>query len=329
MEMMPTPEPKSNEVLVRVAAVSVGRLLDLVARSGNHPYAHFVFPHILGADHSGVVAALGSGVLSVQVGDKVATLPPIFPEDDEMARSGFSELSPALEIIGTHRQGAYAEYVAVPAVNVRTVPEGMTPQEASAVVLSGSVAMNQFNRIGGIAQGTRVIVPGATSALGSTTALLARHLGGEVIVTSRSEEKRQKLRDLGFNHVLDVADENFADQARAAFGGNGAQVIVDNLGDEATWRRGFDALAPGGTVVSSGAFLGLEVPVNLKRLYSLGQRVVGVRTGNLTSLDNLWTHVNAGFRAVVDRSFPLERAAEAHRYVEAGENVGRVTLYVE
>jgi NADPH:quinone reductase-like Zn-dependent oxidoreductase len=328
MEEVPTPRPAPGEVLIRVAAVSVGRLLDLLARSGKHPYAHFTFPHILGAEHSGVVAALGDGVDSVQVGDQVAAFPSVFPEDDEMVRSGFAELSPALQIIGTHRQGAYAEYVAVPAVNVRVVPPEMTPAEASAVMLSGTVAMNQFDRIGGIREGMRVVVPGATSALGSTTALLARHLGATVIVTSRSEQKRSRLRELGFDHVLDATCDDFAVQVKRVFDGKGAQVIVDNLGDEGVWRRGFDALAPGGTVVSSGAFLGLEVPINLKRLYTLGQRVVGVRTGNLTALDNLWTQVHDGFRTIVDRSFPLEDAASAHRYVEADDNVGRVTLTV-
>ena len=74
--------------------------------------------------------------------------------------------------------------------------------------------------------------------------------------------------------------------------------------------------------------VGQELPVDVKRLYSIGQRIIGVRTGNLASLDRLWSEVSAGFRSVIDRSYPLEDAAAAHRYVEAGDNVGRVALPV-
>lgn len=328
MDEVETPEPRAGEVLVRVAAVSVGRLLDLLARSGKHPFAHFEFPHILGAESAGVVTTLGDGVSNVAVGDRVAVFPVIVTGNDEQTRAGYPELSPSVELIGTQRQGAYAEFVRVPAENVRLVPEGMTPLEAICVVLAGAVAMNQFDRVGGVRDHTRVVVQGAASALGSTTALLARHLGADVIVSSRSAAKRQKLRELGFDHALDPCAADFADRVREIYGGRGAQVVVDNLAVEEIWRRGFDALGPGGSVVSSGAFLGSEVPINAKRLYSLGQRVVGVRTGNLASLDRAWLEVQRGFRGVLDRSFPLEDAAAAHTYVEGEDNVGRVGITV-
>ncbi|WP_256974316.1 alcohol dehydrogenase catalytic domain-containing protein, partial [Rhodococcus sp. NCIMB 12038] len=168
-ESVPTPAITPNEVLVRVCAVSVGRLLDLVARSGRHPYAKFTFPHILGAEHAGIVAAIGANVDAVSVGDRVATFPVVTDPACPMAQAGYDELSPTLEIIGTHRQGAYAQFVAVPATNVFPVPADMSPVDAVAVALAGAVAMNQLTRAG-FAEGQRVIVQGATSALGSTTA---------------------------------------------------------------------------------------------------------------------------------------------------------------
>lgn len=327
LDEVATPRPQDGELLIRVAAVAVGRTLDLAARAGLEPFASaVVFPHILGAEHSGTVAAVGRGVTGFAPGDHVATFPVYTAFEDDYTRSGYSEVSPGVRMIGTHRPGAYAEYVAVPAVNVRVAPDGVDPGEAVAVVLAGAVAMNQFVRVGGIHPGMRVVVPGATSALNSTTALLARHLGATVIVTSRDEGKRARLRELGFEHVLSAQDEDFADQVRTVFGGLGAELVVDNLGSEEIWRRCFDALAPGGAVVSSGAFLGLEMPINLRRLYLLSQRVVGVRTGNLASLDLAWAELAAGFRAVIDRTFPLEKAVQAHHYVASSENVGRVIL---
>ncbi|WP_208024500.1 alcohol dehydrogenase catalytic domain-containing protein, partial [Amycolatopsis pithecellobii] len=149
VESVPTPRPGKNEVLVQVAAVSVGRLLDVVARAGRHPWARFTFPHVLGAEHAGLVAATGAGVTTVEVGDRVASFPLIVDEQEEMARAGFPELSPTAQLIGTHRPGADAEYVCVPEANVRVVPDGVTASEAAATLLGATVAMTQFERAGG------------------------------------------------------------------------------------------------------------------------------------------------------------------------------------
>ncbi|MFT4229847.1 MAG: zinc-binding dehydrogenase [Microbacterium sp.] len=326
VDEVPVPEPGSGEILVRVGAVSIGRLLDLVARSGRHPYATFTLPHILGAEHGGTVVALGAGVDRVRVGDRVGVFQLLFPVEDEYTRIGRGDLSPSAQILGTHTQGADAEYVVVPAVNATVVPGDIDPAQVAALAGVGPVAMNQFMQVGGVGEGTRVIVQGATSGLGSTTALLAKHLGATVVVSSRSAAKREKLAALGFEHVLDATRDDFADRAREAFGGGGADVIVDNLGEPSVWEHGFDALAPRGAVVSSGAFLGRQVTVNLQRLYSLGHRIIGVRTGTLEAAAALWEEVHRGYRTAVDRAFPFERAADAHRYVEAGENVGRTVL---
>ncbi|AII11016.1 quinone oxidoreductase family protein [Rhodococcus opacus] len=325
METMPVPPVGPDDILVKVGAVSIGRLLDLAARSGKHPYAKFTFPHVLGAEHAGTVAALGSDVNSVAVGDHVAIFNVVILQEDEYTRSGRADISPNVEIIGTHRPGAYAEYSVVPAANASVVPDGVGPQQAAALASVGAVAANQFARVGGIDKDSRVIVQGATSALGLTTALLAKHLGAQVVVTSRHESKRERLRELGFDHVFDATSPDFSELVRAALGG-GADVVVDNLGAPEVWEHGFDSLKPGGAIVSSGAFLGHTVPLNLLKLYSTGIRIIGVRTGCPESVSSLWTEVGNGFRTVVDRSFSLKDAAEAHRYVEHGSNVGKVVL---
>jgi NADPH:quinone reductase-like Zn-dependent oxidoreductase len=94
------------------------------------------------------------------------------------------------------------------------------------------------------------------------------------------------------------------------------------------WDTSLASLAPTGTLVSSGAFLGRHVEVDLPRLYLQGQRIVGVRSGNAASIADLWTEVDRGFRPVLDTTFPLADAAGAHRYLEDGQNVGRVSLLI-
>lgn len=328
-ETVPVPEIGPGEILVKVGVVSVGRLLDLVARSGKHPYATFSFPHILGAEHAGTVVAVADDVTSISVGDHVAVFNVVITKEDEYTKSGYADISPNVEIIGTHRQGAYGQYVNVPAVNASLVPENVSPEQASALAGVGAVATCQFARVGGVGPGSRVIVQGATSALGLTTAALAQHLGAEVVVSSRHESKRARLKELGFVHVFDAIESDFEEKTRAAFGGKGAHVVVDNLGAQLVWEHGFDSLQPGGAIVSSGAFLGHHVSLNLQKLYSTGIRVIGVRTGTPESVRTLWEEVGKGFRTVVDRSFPMAEAAAAHHYVQEGSNVGKVVLVHE
>lgn len=322
---VPVPELRPDEVLVQVAAVSVGRLLDLTARAGKHPYARFAFPHILGAEHSGQIAALGSEVSGLSVGQHVAGFPVVTCGRCRMCERGYDELCPGLEIIGTHRPGAYADYVAVPASNVYLLPDLLEPVAACALALGGAVAMNQLMRAD-MRPGEWVVVQAAPSALGSITAMLARHLGAQVIVTSRVPEKRSQLEQMGFDHVLDGTDEQFARQVHDLTSGEGADIVVDNIGDPVLWRNSQSALRRGGTLVSSGAFMGHEVPVNLQALYSLGQRIVGVRTANRASAGRLWEEVARGFVPPVAATFPLSEAAAAHRFLEANLNVGRVVL---
>jgi NADPH:quinone reductase-like Zn-dependent oxidoreductase len=173
-----------------------------------------------------------------------------------------------------------------------------------------------------------VLVQGASSALGSTTAAYARHLGAKVIATSRSADKRAAMAAAGADLVLDTNAPDFVKRVREATGGRGVDIAVDNLGDPDVWDATLDSLARGGAVVTSGAFLGGKVGIDLRRVYSDCHRIIGVRTGNPASVTELWTQVENGFRAVVDRTFPIARAADAHRYMEDDSSLGRVALTV-
>lgn len=328
-EYIPVPTPGPGEVLVQVAAVSVGRFLDVAARAGAHPYRGYAFPHVLGAEHAGLVAAVGPGVSTWQAGDRVACFPAVADGTCRFCRDGYQELCPRLELVGTHRPGAYAEYVVVPAGTLYRVPDGISPVQATGLALGGVVAMNQLRRAG-FRPGHWVLVQGASSGLGSVTASLAAHLGGHVIAVSRSEAKRDRLRaTLNVKAALDPTDSEFAGQVRELTGGHGADIVIDNLGEPGLFRLSLESLAPGGTLVTSGSFLGREVFVDLRRLYLNGQRIVGVRTGNPASAAALWAEAGRGFRPLLDATFPLAEAASAHRHLQGEQNTGRVVLIID
>ncbi|WP_240157437.1 alcohol dehydrogenase catalytic domain-containing protein [Pseudonocardia broussonetiae] len=314
-----------GEVAVRVAAVSVGRLLDVSARAGTHPYARIALPHVPGAEHAGTVAAVGAGVGSVRPGDHVAVFPLLGCGDCAACADGATEACPTARITGLHTRGAYAEYTVVPEANVTVVPPGVGPAEAAALALSGAVAQNQFDAAG-LRAGEWVLVLGASSALGSLTTALAVHRGARVIAASRSAAKRERLLALRPEAVVDPVEPGVADRIRELTGGAGVGLVVDDLGDPDLFHTAVDVLAIRGRLVTSGAFLGGKVELDLLTLYSRSQRLIGVRSGNPGSARKVWAAVAEGLRPVIDRTFPVARAAEAHRHLEDSANTGRVVL---
>jgi NADPH:quinone reductase-like Zn-dependent oxidoreductase len=322
-----TPAIGPADVLIRVAATSIGRLLDLSVRAGTHPFAGFRLPHILGAEHAGTVTAVGAGVTSVRVGDRVAVFPVITCGACAACSIDRSEGCTTLQIIGVHRPGAYAEYTAVPASNVQVIEPDVDPVSAAALSLVGPVAMNQLTQAG-VAPGDWVLVQGGASALGSLAAALAMHLGARVIATSRSPLKRFKIEKTGVAAALDPTADDFVALVMGLTGGRGVKVAIDDLGHPLIWSRTMDCLATLGTVVTSGAFLGGNVQLDLLRLCLRSQRILGVRTGTRTSAQQFWSVVDDGFRPVIDRTYPLSRAAEAHAYM-TDSNIGRVALVVD
>lgn len=325
-EDWPDPAPPGpGEVQVRVRAVSVGRLLDIGTRAGSNRYFQGTLPHVLGGEHAGEVAEIGPGVEGLQPGDRVAIFNAVTCGTCPFCQSGQDESCPGVELIGIHRQGAYAELSLVPAANATRIPDDLSFAEAAGLALAGPVAWTQMD-LAGLRAGDWVLINGAASALGSTTAVVAAHLGGRVIGTSRHARKREALVRLGLDAALDAGAAGFEDQVRELTQGQGVRIVVDDIGSAEQWPRLQAVLARHGTVVSSGAFLGETLPLDLRSLYQQSQRIMGVRTATRRGAAAFWSAVATHVRPVLDQSFPLAEAASAHRYVEAGENVGRVLL---
>lgn len=319
------PSPAPGEVLIEVSAVSVGRTLDVAARAGQLQFARIELPHILGAEHAGTVVAAGDPSDNGWIGKRVAVFPVIGCGHCPACKQGREEACRSLELIGIHRPGACAQFSLAPASNLREVPTAVSDVEASALALCGPAARNQLD-LAGVGEGSTVLVIAAGSALGSMTALVAQKMRARVIGTSRSEWKRQQLEGLGVM-ALDLESEEFVGQV-SEIAEDGVDVIVDNIGSRLSWERVLSVLATGGTVASSGAFVGHELPLDLRNLYTRNLCILGVRTGNLCSVARFWDMVDDGLRPIVDRTFSLDDCASAHRYVEGDQNLGRVVLTV-
>ena len=321
------PSPSSGEVVVRVRAVRVGGLLDIGTRAGRNPFARLTFPHILGADFAGDVVEVGEGVDDLKPRDRVAVSPFVSCGQCPACASGRDYGCMSAQLVGVHRPGSYAEMVSVPAKVVRRIPDRITYEQAAALSLSGPVAFTQFS-VAGLEPNDWVLVTAAASGLGLVTALVARALGARVIVTSRKDWKRKMLAERGFEHVLDTDDEGFVGKVAEITGPAGVAIAVDNIASGSMFPKLQASLGRLGLLICSGAQVAEPVQLDMRTLYLKSQSVVGIRTHTQAALDGFWHLAGNGVEALVDRTFSLEEVADAHRYVEAEKNFGRVLLTI-
>lgn len=324
IEDAPAPEPAAGEVLVRVRAVRVGGLLDIGTRAGRNPFARLTFPHILGADFAGDVV---EGAEGFKPGDRVAGVPFIPCGRCEACSIGRDDACPNAQLVGVHRQGSYAELVSVPAKVLRRIPESISYEQAAALALSGPVAITQF-QVAGLEQGDWVVVTAAASGLGLATSLVAQALGARVIACSRKEWKREILRGHGFEAVLSTDDNGFVDQVKELTSGRGVAIAIDNTSSASMFTKLCAVLDRLGVIVCSGALAAETVPLDIRSMYLKSQSVIGIRTHTQAALDAFWRMAEQGIETRIDRSFLLDEVADAHRYVEAEKNFGRVLLKV-
>jgi NADPH:quinone reductase-like Zn-dependent oxidoreductase len=322
------PRVADTEVLVRVRAVRVGGLLDVGTRAGRNPFARISFPHVLGADFSGDVVEVGPAAAGFAAGDRVAGVPFISCGSCYACRRGRDDACAASELVGVHRQGSYAELVSVPARVLRRIPEGIDYEQAAAMAVSGPVALTQLE-VAGFEPGKWVLVTAAASGIGLVTSLVARRLGARVIATSRKEWKREMLRQRGLEAVLDTDSPDFVEVVGDLTRGAGVDIAIDNTSSAAMFTKLCGVLSRLGVIVSSGATVAETVPLDMRSLYLKSQSVIGVRTHTQAGLDGFWSLAVEGIEAHVDSTFPLDEVVEAHRYVEAERNFGRVLLTIE
>ncbi|HEY3632950.1 MAG TPA: NAD(P)H-quinone oxidoreductase [Jatrophihabitantaceae bacterium] len=304
VQEVPDPVPASGEVLVDVAATAVNRA-DLLQRQGHYPPPPGAPPY-LGLECSGTVAALGEGVTGWQVGDEVCAL-----------LSG----------------GGYAERVAVPAGQLLHVPHGLSIVDSAALPEVACTVWSMVFDIGRLQPGETFLMHGGASGVGTLAIQIARRHGARVITTAGSARKVDACRELGADVAINYRDEDFAAVVRAE---GGADVILDNMG-AAYLARNLDALATGGRLVELGMQGGATAELNLGLLMMKRASVHGA-TLRARPADQkarivagteafVWPMIESGDVApVIDRVLPLDQAAEAHRIIEAGDNIGKVVL---
>jgi NADPH:quinone reductase-like Zn-dependent oxidoreductase len=310
LEEVPDPAPGPGEVLVRLHASALNHL-DVWIRKGLPSVPK---PHILGADGAGVVAALGDGVDGLDVGQRVVINPGVEAPDG------------SIHVIGEHGDGTNAELLAVPSTNVRAIPDGLSFEEAAAFPLVFETAYRMLVTRAALRPGEWVFIWGIGGGVATAALALAQALGARTIVTSSSDAKLERARELGADVVVNHRSGDVKAAVKEATAGHGADIVVEHVG-EATWRTSLDVAAREGRVAVCGATTGPNPPAALHRIWWKQLTILGSTMGRRDDFDAVYELVVSGrARPVVDEVVPLEEIRAAHARLEAGEQLGKIVL---
>lgn len=324
LEYVPDPSPRPDEVLVQVRACALNHL-DLWNRSGR-PRPAVALPRILGSDIAGVVVAAGELIQHVAPGDEVIVSPGVSCGRCRYCLRGDDNMCPHYSIIGMGRDGGYAQFVAVPAVNVLPKPSNLTFVEAAAIPLVFLTAWHMLRTRARLEPGETVLVWGAGSGVGSAAIQIAKLLGATVIAATGGPRKAARARELGADEVIDYKTEDVLRQVRSLTGGRGVDVVFEHVG-QATWDTSIKALRTGGRLVTCGNTTGWQAQTDLRYIFARQLAILGSYMGSKAELPEILPWIESGrLRPVVHAVLPLADAARAHAILEAGEQFGKVVL---
>ena len=309
---------------MRVRACALNHL-DLWIRNGL-PALQTPLPFWTGADIAGDVVEVGADVQGVKVGDRVAVNPNLTCGRCEYCLQGEDPLCDSFGIIGEHRVGGLAEYVAVDGRNVLRLPDHIGYESAAAFILVNMTAWRMLVTQAALRPGEDLLILGVGGGVSSAAVGIGKLCGARVWVTSSSDDKLERAKALGADEGINYAKEDWAGAVWQRTGKRGVDVVLENVG-AATWKHSLRVLAKGGRLVTCGATTGPEAKFDLRFLYSRQLSLLGSYMGTMGDLHAVLAHVFAGrLKPVVDKSFPLREARAAHERMEKSEQFGKVIL---
>jgi NADPH:quinone reductase-like Zn-dependent oxidoreductase len=302
--------PGPGEVRLRIHAIGVNRT-EITLRTGRSPVKP-ALPSVIGFEAAGVVVALGPDVANVAVGDRVA-------------------LAPAY---GASQFGLYGEESLAPARSLVPIPAGVSFVEAAATWAAFGTAWGGLVSVGALEAGQSVVIPAASSSVGLAAIQIANRLGARPIALTRSRAKSAVLLSLGAAEVIATSEQDVVAEVKRLTGGKGAELVFDPVGGPPFANLAM-ATASGGTLILYGALDPRPTEVPPFEIFARNLTIRGLALTAITRDDEklaaLKAFVTAGLtdntlRPVIARTFAFDQIADAHRFIEAGEQVGKIVV---
>jgi NADPH:quinone reductase-like Zn-dependent oxidoreductase len=324
-EEAPDPLPVPGEVLVRVRACALNHL-DLWARRGLDR-VRIPMPHISGSDVAGEVVS--SADKDFRPGVRVMLQPGISCGRCVQCLSGRDNECPEYQILGYRdHPGGFAEYVKVPAQNLVAIPDHVDFVQAAAFPLTFVTAWHMLMTRAQIKQGEDVLVLAAGSGVGQAAIQVACMHGARVFATAGSEEKLERARTLGAADVINHHYQDISEEIKRLTDGRGVDVVIEHVG-EATWPKSVRALARGGRLITCGATTGSNAALDLRVLFAKQLTISGSYMGSKGELLRAARFFFSGRLApVIDKTYPLAEAADAHKRLERSNQFGKIVLVI-
>ncbi|WP_269409476.1 zinc-binding dehydrogenase [Lentibacillus daqui] len=308
------PQAGAGEVIVRLKVAGLNhRDLFIPTRRGQETDAL-----VLGSDGAGTIESVGTGVTQFAQGDEVIINPSLRWNENSVAPPA------SFDILGMPDNGTFAEKIVLSADQVEKMPQHLTWEEAGVLALSALTGYRAMFTKGELKAGQTVFIPGAGSGVATYLISFAKALGARVIVTSRSEEKREAAKKLGADIALDTASDWAKELKNETI-----DLVIDSVG-AATFNRSLEILKKGGRIVVFGSSTEDTVNLNLRDFFYGQYQFIGSTMGSREELRDMLAFIEKHqIHPVVDRTFALDDAKEAMNYLEQGRQFGKVAVRIK
>jgi NADPH:quinone reductase-like Zn-dependent oxidoreductase len=328
LELLDVADPtiRPDQVLVRVRACALNHL-DLFVREGI-PALKTPLPFWTGCDIAGDVVEVGSAVTGVKAGTRVAVNPNLTCDRCEYCRAGEHSLCVRYGILGEHLPGGMAELVAVRGDRVLALPDAISYEDAASFVLTNMTAWRMVMTQGQLRAGQDVLILGVGGGVSSTAVQIAKLAGARVLVTSSSDAKLERARELGADVGINYTKEDWAKAVFDKTGRRGVDLVVENVG-ASTWKQSLRSVRKGGRLVTCGATTGPIGETDIRIVFWNQISIVGATMANDAEFHQVMRLFFDGrLRAIVDEVVPLADGAAAQRRLAEGKQFGKIVLNI-
>lgn len=323
VEELQTPKAGPGEVLVKVLAALVNRLDHYIRQGDITPTLNF--PHVLGMDAVGEVAAVGEGVTRFKVGERVIAMPG-YPADPKEYNVRPATIASSFSFRGLQLPGSYAQYIVVPQEFVLPDTTGLPVEAIATLPVPLLTAISAVQIAGEVQAGNFVLVHAGGSATGLMSIQVARALGAKVATTVRSKESAELAANAGADLVINTRDNDFNDVISKWTGGIGVDVAIDSLGGS-TFEKTIDATKVRGIIVAMGFMSGTEVKFDIRKFFFAQKQIRGSLNADIEEFASWLDRVrNGAIKTIVDSALPLNQADKAHARVAQNTAKGGVVL---